>query len=117
MIPRLCKPSALADKFLDKYALQAPRANVGRLMEKLDEDGRQAVAAHTLQTIRNSAVGKTGNVTPAGYAGAVAKYEPKIDLLTPPGTQESLESLGRVIHNAKVAPPGNFVNYSKSGVI
>jgi len=111
------KPSALADKFLDKYVLQAPRANVERVMEKFDADAQQAVAAHTLSAVRKAAVGNTGKITPSGYNGALAKYDPKLDLLLSPETQESLESLGRVVHNAKVAPPGNFVNYSKSGVI
>ena len=111
------KPSALADKFLDKYVLQAPRANVERVISKFDPDAQQAVASHTLSTIRKSAVGSTGKISPAGYNSAVAKYDPKLDLLLNPETRESLESLGRVIHNAKVAPPGNFVNYSKSGVI
>lgn len=111
------KPSALADKFLDKYVLQAPRANVERAMGKFDSDAQQAVAAHTLSAIRKSAVGNTGKISPAGYSSAVSKYDPKLDLLINPETQESLESLGRVIHNAKVAPPGHFVNYSKSGAI
>jgi hypothetical protein len=111
------KPSALADKFLDKYVLQAPRANAERVMQKFDPDAQQAVASHVLSTIRKSAVGSTGKISPAGYNSAVAKYDPKLDILLSPETRESIESLGRVIHNAKVAPPGNFVNYSKSGVI
>ncbi len=111
------KPSALADKFLDRYALQAPKANVDRLMEKLDPDAQQAVAAHTLSTIRKAAITNNGVVTPSGFTGAVSKYGSKLDSLVSPETRESLDSLGRVIHNAKVAPPGHFVNASKSGVI
>jgi hypothetical protein len=111
------EPSALADKFLDKYALQAPRANVDRLMGKLDPEAQQAVTAHTLSTIRKGAVTNNGVVSPAGYTEAVGKYAPKLDSLISPETRESLESLGRVIHNVKVPPPGHFVNYSKSGVI
>ena len=111
------EPSALADKFLDRYALQAPKANVDRMMGKLDEDAQQAVASHTLSTIRKSAIPASGNVTPAGFNSALAKYSPKLNSLIQPETQESLESLGRVISNAKTPPPGHFVNYSKSGVI
>jgi hypothetical protein len=111
------EPSALADKFLDKYALQAPRANVDRLMTKLDSDGQQAVTAHTLSTVRKSAVTPNGTVSPNGFNTAMAKYGPKLDSLVTPETRESLESLGRVITNVKVPPPGHFVNYSKSGVI
>lgn len=111
------KPSALADKFLDRYALQAPKANVDRFVGKLDPDAQQAVAAHTLGTIRKAAVSNNGVVTPSGYAGAVSKYGSKLDSLVSPETRESLDSLGRVIHNVKVAPPGHFVNSSKSGVI
>lgn len=112
------EPSALADKFLDKYALQAPKANVDRLMGKLDADSQQAVIAHTLSTIRKSAVTPNGTVSPNGFNTAIAKYGPKLDSLLPDeATRESLDSLGRVITNVKVPPPGHFVNYSKSGVI
>jgi hypothetical protein len=111
------RPSALSDKFLDKYALQAPKANVDRLMEKLDPDAQQAVAAHTLSSIRKAAISNNGVVTSSGYQGAVAKHGSKLDSLLSPETRESLDSLGRVIHNVKVAPPGHFVNSSKSGVI
>jgi hypothetical protein len=111
------KPSALADTFLDKYALRAPRANLALMMDKLDGDGRQAVAAHTLNAIRNKAVGKTGSVLPSGFSDAFSKYEPKLDLLVPSNTSDSLEELGSVINDAKVAPPGHSVNPSKSGVI
>lgn len=110
-------PSPLADKFLDKYALNAPKANLDLMMQKLDEGGQEAVASHTLSTMRKAAIGNTGEVMPNGYAGFMQKYGPKLDSLVKPDTAESLDSLGRVIHNAKVAPPGDVVNYSKSGVI
>jgi hypothetical protein len=110
-------PSALADKFLDKYALQAPKANVDRLMSKLDTNAQQAVTSHTLSTIRNRAVTNNGAVSPSGFTGAVNKYSSKLGSLVPPEAIESLDSLGRVIHNVKTPPQGHFVNYSKSGVI
>jgi hypothetical protein len=112
------EPSPLADRFLDKYVLgTAPKANVDRLMSKLDEDSKGAVSSHTLNAVRKAAVNPNGNVLPNGYNGALQKIGPKLDSLVSPETQDSLESLGRVITNAKVAPAGNFVNYSKSGVI
>lgn len=111
------QPSVLADKFLDKYALQAPKANLDRLMGKLDEEGQQAVTSHTLSAIRDRAITPNGQVSPHGYNGALEKYGPKLDSLVAPETRESLESLGRVITNAKVPPPGHSVNYSKSGVV
>lgn len=110
------EPSALADKFLDKYALQGPLANVDRLMAKLDPEAQQAVTAHTLSAFRKASVTNNGFVSPNGFNGALEKYGPKLDSLAP-GTRESIESLGRVITNAKVPPPGHMVNYSKSGVL
>lgn len=110
------EPSALSDKFLDKYALQAPRANVDRLMGKLGPEAQQAVTAHTLSAFRKASITNNGFVSPNGFNGAVEKYGPKLDSLAP-GTRESIESLGRVITNAKVPPPGHSVNYSKSGVL
>lgn len=112
------QPSPLADRFLDKYALgTAPKANVDLMVSKLDEDAKGAVTSHTLNAIRKGAVNPNGNVLPNGYNGALEKYRPKLDSLVTPDVQDDLESLGRVITNAKVAPPGSFVNYSKSGVI
>jgi hypothetical protein len=113
------KPSPMADGFLDKYVIGkgAPKANVDALMGKLDEDGKAAVTAHTLNAIRKGAVTSNGKISPAGYNSAMEKYGPKLDSLVAPETRESLDSLGRVITNAKVAPPGAPVNYSKSGVI
>lgn len=112
-------PSPLADTFLDDYALGrgAPKSQVDMMIGKLSDEGRGALTSHTLSAIRKSAVGSTGNVTPAGYNTALAKYSDKLPSLVHPDTAENLESLGRVIQNAKSAPPGHFVNYSKSGVI
>jgi hypothetical protein len=110
--------SPLADKFLDSHALgNAPKSQVDLMMSKLDDEGRGAVASHTLNAIRKSGVNSTGKVVPKGYSDALAKYGPKLDSLVAPETRQGLEEMGHVINNAKVAPPGNFVNYSKSGVI
>lgn len=112
------QPSPLADRFLDKYALgTSPKANVDLMVGKLDEDARGAVASHTLNAVRKGAVNSNGNVLPKGYNDALLKYGPKLDSLVAPETREGLESLGRTITNAKVPPPGHYVNYSKSGVI
>jgi len=115
-------PTPLADTFLDKYALSksAPQSQVDLMMQKIkatDPDAAGAVASHTLNAIRKGAVNANGNVLPNGYNSALQKYGPKLDSLVEPGTRDDLESLGRVITNARVAPPGNYVNYSKSGVI
>jgi hypothetical protein len=113
------EPSPLADTFIDKYVLGkgAPKANVDNLMGKLSPEAKEAIASHTLGTIRNSAVGPNGIISPYGLNGALAKYGPKLDSLVSPATREDIEGLGRVVHNAKVAPAGHSVNYSKSGVI
>jgi hypothetical protein len=112
------EPSPLADKFLDKFALNAPKANVDLLMQKLGPEGQEAVISHTLNKVRAAAVTPNGKVSANGYNGALQKLGPKLDALVPqPAIRESLDSLGRVITNAKVPPAGNYVNYSKSGVI
>lgn len=113
------KPSPLADSFLDRYVIGkgAPKANVDELIPKLDPEGREAVVSHTLGAIRKGAITSTGSVSPAGFQAALDKYSPKLGSLVPAQTQESLESLARVVHNVKTPPPGHFVNYSKSGVV
>ena len=115
-------PSPLADTFLDKYALSksAPKSQVDLMMQKIratDPDAAGAVASHTLNAIRKAAINPNGNVLPNGYNGAIQKLEPKLGSLITPETKDSLDSLGRVITNAKVEPAGGKVNYSRSGVI
>ena len=113
------KASSLADTFLDKYALSktAPKVQVDAMLSKLDPEAKEAVASHTLGAIRSAAVGPNGNIRPAGYNGAVQKYGDKMSSILTPQTRQDIEDLGTTITNAKVAPPGNNVNYSKSGVI
>jgi hypothetical protein len=112
------KPSPLADTFLDDYALNrgAPKQQVDLMMQKLSDEGKGAVASHTLSAIRKGAVNASGNVVPNGYNTAMAKYADKLPSLVGPDTQDSLQSLGRTITNAKVAPAGSSVA-PKSGVI
>lgn len=113
------KPSPLADTFLDDYALGrgAPKSQLDLMTGKLSGEGKEALASHTLSAIRKGAVSANGNVLPNGYNTAIAKYSDKLPSLLDSKTVDDLTSLGNVITNAKVAPPGNFVNYSKSGVI
>lgn len=113
------EPSNLADTFLDDYALNrsAPKAQVDLMAQKLGEEGKGALASHALSAIRKGAVNASGKVRPEGYNAAVAKYQDKLDSLVSPETLDKLESLGRVITNAKVEPPGGSTNWSKSGVI
>lgn len=115
-------PSPLADTFLDKYALSksAPQSEVDLMMQKIkatDPDAAGAVASHALNAVRKAAISPNGSVLPNGYNGALQKLGPKLDSLIEPETKDSLESLGRVITNAKVEPAGGKVNYSRSGVI
>jgi hypothetical protein len=113
------QPSSLADTFLDDYALNrgAPKSQVDLMMSKLSDEGKGAVASHTLSAIRKSAVNANGNVLPNGYNTAMAKYADKLPSLVQPETIDSLQSLGRTITNAKVEPAGGKVNYSRSGVV
>ena len=74
------------------------------------------MASHTLNAIRKAGVNPSGNVLPNAYNGAMEKFGPKLESLVAPETKDSLESLGRVISNAKVPPPGSSIA-PKSGVI
>jgi hypothetical protein len=112
------KPSPIADTFLDDYALNrgAPKSQVDLMMSKLGDEGRGAVASHTLNAVRKGGISASGNVLPNGYNSAMAKYGDKMPSLVTPEVNDSLQSLGRTITNAKVAPPGSSVA-PKSGVI
>lgn len=111
-------PSPLADNFLDRYVLNAPKANIDTVMSKFSPEGTEAVGAHTLSAIRSKTVNSAGiDTTPNGFNTAMSKYGPKLDSLIPEETKESLESYGRTLNNVKTAPPANHVNYSKSGIV
>jgi hypothetical protein len=112
------KPSPLADTFLDDYALNrgAPKSQIDLMMQKLTDEGKGAVASHTLSAVRKGAINASGNVLPNGYNTALAKYADKLPSLVSPEVNDNLQSLGRVITNAKVAPAGASVA-PKSGVI
>jgi hypothetical protein len=112
-------PSPLADTFLDDYALSkgAPKSQIDLMRSKLSEEGQGALASHTLNTIRNQAIGKTGKITPAGFNGALQKYGDKLPSLVAPETQDSLASLARTVERVKSEPPGGTANFTKSGIV
>lgn len=114
------QPSPLADTFLDKYALSksAPKANVDTMMSKLDDDAKGAVTTHTLNFLRKGAINAKGDVLPNGYNSVIQKLDQtgKLSSVLPPDVEEDVRGLGRVVNNAKAAPPGNSVA-PKSGVL
>lgn len=109
----------LSDTFLDDNILgkAAAKSQVDRMMSKLSDEGQGAVASHALGAIRKGAVSANGKISPSGFNTAMQKYGDKLGSLVSPETQDSLESLGRVVTNSKVEPAGGKVNYSRSGVI
>lgn len=110
-------PSPLADKFLDKYIMNAPKANLSTVLQKLTPDAKEAVTSHALNQIKSAVVKPNGTVSPHGFNSAMAKIAPKADLLIPPNVLDDLGTLQRTVTRAKVPPAGDFVNVSKSGVL
>jgi hypothetical protein len=114
------KPSPLADTFLDDYALSrgAPKSEVDLMMSKLSDEGKGAVATHTLNQMRNAAVdGSTKSITPAAMDRALKKYGDKLPSLVAPETAEDLYKLNRVVNTIKTPPPGAIIGTSKTATV
>jgi len=112
--------SALADKFVQKYIVGAPRAHVERLMGNLsgDELALETVRAAPFNYLKQKAgidpYRNEGNFSQHGYNRALADLMPKMDLLAGEDLAEQAQRLGRVAYDVKGEPAGSFPNRSNT---
>lgn len=112
--------SPLADKFVQKYIVGAPRAHVERMLETLagDELAMETVRAAPFNYLKQKAgidpYRNEGNFSQHGYNRALAELTPKMDLLAGEELAEQAQRLGRVAHTVKGEPAGSFPNRSNT---
>jgi len=112
--------SPLADKFVQKYIVGAPRAHVERLMGNLagDDLALETVRAAPFNYLKQKAgidpYRNEGNFSQHGYNRALAELMPKLDLLAGEELAEQAQRLGRVAYDVKGEPAGSFPNRSNT---
>lgn len=112
--------SALADKFVQKHIVGAPRAHVERMLGTLagDELAMETVRAAPFNYLKQKAgidpYRNEGNFSQQGYNRALADLMPKLDLITGEDLAEQAQRLGRVAYDVKGEPAGSFPNRSNT---
>lgn len=114
--------SPLADKFVQKYIVGAPRAHLERMMGNLagDELAMETVRAAPFNYLKQKAgidpYRNEGDFSQHGYNRALAEVMPKLDLMVGEELAEQAQRLGRVAYDVKGAPAGSFPNRSNTFV-
>ena len=110
--------SPLADNFINKYVIKAPRANLEQLVNKLsnDKEAKQTIAASVIDHLKSSggidSRTGSGNLRQSGYNKALTNLSPKIDLLVDKPTADLLHQIGNVARYTQFQPHGSFVSTS-----
>ena len=111
-------PSPLADNFVQKFLIGAPRANVLKMRQNLGDSplAQQTIPAATVDYLRAKAKAdvETGQFNAASYNGVVDKLSPKFDALMDPASAATLQQVGNVAKYTTVQPKGSFVNNSNT---
>jgi len=112
--------SDLADTFMDKYILGAPRAALARIKEKFGDnpDMQEAMAGHTLNTLKDKARADVDNKSflQDSYNNQAKKLSDKLDLLLDPATLQKVTDLGETARDVQKYPTGHAVNVSNTEV-
>lgn len=115
------QPSALADNFMDKYVVGAPRANLARIQEKFsgNPNMQEAIAGHTLNTLKEKAGVKGDNTgfVQNGFNNHIAKLKDKLDLLVGPDMAQRVQELGETARDVQKYPEAHTVNTSNSAIV
>lgn len=112
--------SPLADKFVQKYIVGAPRAHVERMLGTLGADdlAMETVRAAPFNYLKQKAgidpYRNEGNFSQHGYNRAISELMPKLDLLAGDELAEQAQRLGRVAYDVKGEPAGSFPNRSNT---
>jgi hypothetical protein len=110
--------SPLADKFVDRYVVKAPRANVLRMQKNLAEvpTAKQTIAAGVIDTLRGRAKAdvEAGKFAADSYNGALGQVVPKADALFDPQIAAQLKDIGDVAKWTNIQPSGSYVNNSNT---
>ena len=108
---------AKADKFLDKFVINAPKGDVERLIRELGQGTpeQQALALHMVEHLENKSIGKSGDFLPAGFSGTIksVEFSPKMLSVLGPDAANRINKLNRVVGYTAKPKTGTF-NYSNT---
>lgn len=107
---------ASADKFVNKFVIGADLKNVQTMKTNLAHDpvAQQALAAGTMDHLKNNALHAGENFSQAGYNKALEALRPKLGIIFEPAERQNLETLGKVARYTQAQPRGSFVNTSNT---
>lgn len=113
--------SVPADRFINRFVLNAPRDDVATMRTNLAQDptSLQTMGVAALDHLRDSAKigpGGSGNFAQATFNKALAALDPKLRSLLDQKTADQLEQLGNVARYTQNQPRGSFVNNSNTAV-
>lgn len=110
--------SPLADNFVQKYIIGAPRANILQMRQNLAGSpiAQQTIPAATVDYLRGKSKAdvETGQFNASTYNGVVDKLGPKFDALMDPASAATLQQVGNVAKYTTVQPKGSYVNNSNT---
>lgn len=114
------QPSPLADSFIQKYLIGAPRANILNMRSNLagSPTAMQTIPAATMDYLKGSskADADSGNFAAVSFNSASNKLAPKFDAMLDPDSAAQVQQVGRVAKYTTTQPKGSFVNNSNSTV-
>jgi hypothetical protein len=112
------QPSPLADTFVQKYLIGAPRANVLNMRSNLAGSpvAMQTIPAATMDYLKSSAKAdaESGKFASDSFNTTAAKLAPKFDALLDPDSAALVGQVGRVAKYTSAQPKGSFVNNSNT---
>ncbi len=110
--------SPLADNFVQKYLITAPRANILQMRQNLAGSplAQQTIPAATVDYLRGKSKAdvETGQFNASTYNGVVDKLGPKFDALMDPASAATLQQVGNIAKYTTVQPKGSYVNNSNT---
>ena len=112
------QPSPLADTFIQKFLIGAPRANILNMRSNLAESpvAMQTIPAATMDYLKSSAKvdADSGKFASDSFNAASNKLAPKYDAMLDPGSESQVQQVGRVAKYTSAQPKGSYVNNSNT---
>jgi hypothetical protein len=107
-----------AEKFVEKFVINGHNKNVQTMINHLDPESRQHMAAGTINYLRDRAgiIDDQGNFSQAGYNKALKFLDDanKLPIIFDGETATGLKTLGNVARYTQAQPRGAFVNNSNT---
>lgn len=110
--------SVPADRFINKFVINAPVKDVQTMKANLahDPQAAQTISAGAVNYLKDRAMRSGTNFSQAGFNTGLKALRPKLGDLVPPEQAGQLEKLGNVARYTQEQPTGSYVNNSNTAV-